>query len=290
MLKISSDRVVFEFASTAETIATVPLDEVFAVETRDGLDGQLSEGATQMPEIKRANPLTGPIAVEGIAAGEGICVDILAVDPAPSGYLTFQSSPRFFAQTARLLRFVQDVRLPLEPMIGTIGVMPASGTYTSKDAGDYGGNMDTRDIAAGCSLYLKCQIEGAGLALGDVHSLQGDGETSGQGAETAATVTLRVRRAGKLLSPRPYIVRNGRLMVIASADTLEEASAEAIEETASILTTYSRLSYQEARILISVAGDLVIGQIVNPQKTVRLSLPLEAVPWDFSSGLPEGIL
>jgi amidase len=145
--------------------------------------------------------------------------------------------------------------------------------------GDHGGNMDTRDVTAGATLYLTAQIEGGLLAMGDVHALQGDGETSGQGIETSAEITLRVRIVSEGLSSRPYLVRNGELMVVASAPSLEEAARQAVEEMATIVSDRSELRYDEARMLLGLVGDLRFGQIVNPLKTVRMALPLTAVPW-----------
>lgn len=279
MSRISSDRVLFEFAPGAPPVATVTLGKPFVVETRDALDGHVRPGQPDVPDDIRPNPATGPIAIDGIGAGDLICVDILSVDPVPSGYLTLGGIPEFFQQRGGRLEFLKGILLVMEPMIGTIGVSPASGRRSTKEAGDHGGNMDTRDIAAGASLYLTTQVDGGGLALGDVHSLQGDGEIGGQGVETAATVTLRVRRAGQPLTHRPYVVRDGRLMIIISDETVDRACKAAVEETTALLAQHSTLDEKEARMLLSVAGDLRIGQIVNPQKTVRLSLPVDVIPW-----------
>ncbi len=140
--------------------------------------------------------------------------------------------------------------------------------------------MDTRDVAPGATLYLTAQVEGALLALGDVHALQGDGETSGQGIETAAEVTLRVRVLTQGLSAQPYLYKDGALMVIVSAETLDLAAKQAVEETAQLITRHSSLGYDEARMLLSLIGDLRVGQIVNPWKTMRMSFPLASVPWN----------
>jgi len=232
-----------------------------------------------MPRVERANPATGPIAVQGVQPGQVLAVDILWIDVAPTGYLTFGGRPRFFSQQGSVIQLAAGVRVPLAPMVGTIGVMPAAGSFSTKTAGDYGGNMDTRDVAAGATLYLTAQVPGGLLALGDVHTCQGDGESCGQGIETAAEVWLRVRVLSQGLSARPYLVRGGELMVIITAETLDAAAHAAVEETAQLLVRHSDLAYEEARMLLGQAGDLRIGQIVNPLKTVRMALPLTLVPW-----------
>ncbi|MDP7340419.1 MAG: acetamidase/formamidase family protein, partial [Vicinamibacterales bacterium] len=44
---------------------------------------------------------------------------------------------------------------------------------------EHGGNLDIRYLQVGVTLYLPCYIDGCGLAIGDPHFAQGDGEVSG---------------------------------------------------------------------------------------------------------------
>jgi amidase len=277
--RFSAQAVTFTFAPDVPAAYRIGPGETFVVATRDALDGKVRPGMSEKPVIDRANPATGPIAVEGLQPGQTLAVDILAIDVAAAGYLTFGGKPRFFEQNGGIVEFAPGARVPLAPMIGTIGVMPAAGSYSTMIPGDFGGNMDTRDIAAGATLYLQAQLPGGLLALGDVHSVQGDGETSGQGIETEAEVILRARVIPQGLSPHPYLIRNGQLMVILSADTLDEAAKQAVEAMASVITENSSLTYAEARMLTSIAGDLRVGQIVNSRRTVRVAIPLDQIPW-----------
>jgi amidase len=276
---LSAQAVTFTFSASVPAAYIVPPGEVFVVETRDALDGQVRPGMAKTPAIERANPATGPIAVEGLQPGQTLAVDILDIQVAEAGFLTFGGRPRFFNQTGGVVEFAPGARVPLAPMIGTIGLMPAQGSYTTMAPGDFGGNMDTRDIAPGATLYLHAQLPGGLLALGDVHSVQGDGESSGQGIETAAAVTLRTRILPRGLCAQPYLVRSGELMVIVSADTLDTAAKEAVEALAALIAAHSPLAYAEARMLIGIAGDLRIGQIVNPRRTLRAAIRLDRVPW-----------
>jgi amidase len=68
-------------------------------------------------------------------------------------------------------------------------------------------------------------------------------------------------------------------MVIVSAESLQEAAETAVEEMAAIVSDRSELTYEDSRKLLSLIADLRFGQIVNPLKTVRIALPLTAVPW-----------
>ena len=53
---------------------------------------------------------------------------------------------------------------------------------------EHGGNMDIRYLQAGVSAYLPCFADGCGLAIGDLHHAQSDGEVSGTATEMYADV------------------------------------------------------------------------------------------------------
>ncbi|MEQ8515690.1 MAG: acetamidase/formamidase family protein [Chromatocurvus sp.] len=58
---------------------------------------------------------------------------------------------------------------------------------------EHGGNMDIRYITTGTTVYLPCLIDGCGLAVGDFHYAQGDGEVSGTAIEMGGTLTVTAR-------------------------------------------------------------------------------------------------
>jgi acetamidase/formamidase len=57
--------------------------------------------------------------------------------------------------------------------------------------GTFGGNMDTRQLVQGSTLYLPVQVEGGLFSCGDAHAAQGDGEVCVTGIETPIGATLR---------------------------------------------------------------------------------------------------
>ena len=78
-------------------------------------------------------------------------------------------------------------------IIGTLGVVPDREVTTSSDGqGEWGGNLDVRDVATGNRIYLPIFHDGAMFYLGDVHASQGDTEFTGTAAETKATVRVRL--------------------------------------------------------------------------------------------------
>ncbi|HKJ16400.1 MAG TPA: acetamidase/formamidase family protein [Xanthomonadales bacterium] len=60
---------------------------------------------------------------------------------------------------------------------------------------EHGGNMDIRYITTGTTVYLPCFIDGCGLAVGDFHYAQGDGEVAGTAIEMGGTMTVTARIA-----------------------------------------------------------------------------------------------
>ncbi len=56
-----------------------------------------------------------------------------------------------------------------------------------------GGNMDIRYLRQGATVYLPCMIDGCGLAIGDFHYAQGDGEVSGTAIEMDADITVTTK-------------------------------------------------------------------------------------------------
>jgi len=58
---------------------------------------------------------------------------------------------------------------------------------------EHGGNMDIRYITTGTTVYLPCFIDGCGLAVGDFHYAQGDGEVAGTAIEMGGQMTVTTR-------------------------------------------------------------------------------------------------
>src|SRR5262249_57720 len=82
---------------------------------------------------------------------------------------------------------------PITPFIGTLGVAPGREVCTRLDGqGEWGGNLDIRDIRPGNRILLPIFPPGALFYLGDVHASQGDTEFTGTAAETQSTVRVKM--------------------------------------------------------------------------------------------------
>jgi amidase len=216
-----------EYGAAMPPQLSVGLGERFVVETIDNFFDTVSEPGDaprlDRPPIEarqyfRANPLAGPVYVEGVEAGDTLVVEVeeiavrdwgwtgTANEIGPiSGLAEFAEIDEPFgtiikhvpgpsgtlADGEAVMNIGREVRWPLAPFIGTIVTAPERGVENSLiGQGPWGGNIDVRDIAAGNRVHLNATNEGGLLFLGDVHASQGDSELGGFADETAADVTL----------------------------------------------------------------------------------------------------
>ncbi len=249
----------------------VATGEVVLVECQHGLPGLVTRDGTfrEAREGDPVNPGTGPICVEGIEPGEAFAIDILDIRVADWGY----SGGRIFELSNGYAAFDKGLRLPLQPMIGQIGIAPASGQMDTKTPADTGGNMDCREVRAGSALAFTAQVRGGLVGIGDPHALQGDGEIGGQGIECDADVLVRFRKLPEPLSPRPVILRPEFVATMGSHRDLGEAAWQATDDMVGLLARVSGRTEKDARMLVNLVGSLKINQIVDGAKGARMEMP-----------------
>ena len=143
---MSRDQTRFHFDALAHPVATVADGETFVVETHDAHGGTITgpEIVYQtldevMEVLGGANPVTGPIAIDGVEAGDCVEVDIEDVDGAPVtgfGYMNTTPTlhPDLTAETTICRREGDRVLIPARggiiavpyrPFVGTLGVATA---------------------------------------------------------------------------------------------------------------------------------------------------------------------
>lgn len=218
----------FAFDWRDEPLLRVLPGESFEIETFDASSGYFRKETDlaipgNRPGFDRsppqANPIGGPVWVDGAERGDTLVVTVedivvedyswIAVGPrrGPLGEstrwpeLSGEYATRIFRHTPGpsgttrdgTLRFNERLSWPITPFIGTLGVAPDREVTTSIDGqGEWGGNLDIRDVAPGNRIHLPVFHEGARFYLGDVHASQGDTEFTGTAAETMATVRVRL--------------------------------------------------------------------------------------------------
>jgi amidase len=233
-------------------------------------------------DLSLCDPLTGPLYIEGAEPGDSIAVHIDHIEPVGAGaqgvipnfgVLEWDRLPLyFFTPKNGRVKWLRGIEYDVQPNVGAIGVAPEDGSIPSVYPGDHGGNMDMKHIAAGATVLLPVWHEGALLHVGDCHQKQGDGELAGCVAETDADVTLRVEVLKGRTIRRPRVLTESRYMLIASAETLDEAVKIAVRDTVDLLVEEKGFSEDEAYLFTAIFADAEICQVVDPLKTARIAM------------------
>jgi amidase len=279
-----SDRV-FSYSAEHPPCARLDQGETVLVETKNAFGDQKFEpGETlQNLSLEEADPLTGPLFIEGAEPGDTLAVTIEHIETVGPGMqgvipdfgiLDWRPDVPlyFFTPENGEIPWLRGIRFPLRPSLGAMGVAPAEGSVPSIWPGDHGGNMDTKYVCAGSTIFFPVFHAGALLVMGDCHQIQGDGELCGVAPETDAEVTLRVDVLKGKTIRRPRILNATRFMTIASAETLEAAVRIAVRDAIDLLVEEKGLSDDEAYLLITVKADIEICQVVDPLMTVRVAM------------------
>ncbi len=245
--------------------------EIVLVECSHGLPGLVTRDGrfTKAGETDTINPATGPIYVEGVKPADGLAVDLLDIRTGDWGYC----AERVYEIRNGEVIFSGSTRLPVEPMLGVLGITPATASMDTRRPAETGGNMDCRDVRAGTTVVFTARVPGALAGLGDAHALQGDGEIAGQGLETDGEVILRFRVLPQALCPRPVLLRPGFAYTVGAHENLTEAAWQATEDMIALVARTSGRTDHESRVLVNLLGRLIINQIVDPSKGARMEMP-----------------
>ena len=114
--------------------------------------------------------------------------------------------------------------------------------------------------------------------MGDLHACMGDGEVMVSGIETGGKVTVQVDVIKDAKLGNPMLEDGERVYTIASNADLLAAVKEASGDMHKLLMARLQLSYNEAGMLLSAAGDAQICQVVDPLVTARFSMPKALLP------------
>ncbi len=281
-------------------LLTVAPGERIALELMDasrGLFTRTADAAT-LAELKleNANPLTGPVFIDGARPGDTLVVNIHDYARSDWGWTAIIPGFGLLADdfTAPLMHissydhayveFLPGIRLPTRPFAGTIGVAPAApGNHSAIPPLPSGGNMDIRSLVAGTTLYLPVEVDGALFSAGDGHAAQGDGELCGTAIETTLGIEVSFDLIKNEHSPYPRFVAPAegtaapgrRLVTTGIGPNLFRAAQDAARYLIDVLGREYGVGPEHAYCLLSVAANLRIAEIVNqPQWTVACELPL----------------
>lgn len=285
MQRISRNDVIFEMNKENNPVLSVDSGSTVIFETQDCFSGEVQTEADTVSSIDfaKVNPATGPLFVNDAEVGDTLKVTINRLDVDEQGAVLAAPGLGVFAdeieQEETAIAKVKENStqykghtVPLRKMVGVIGTAPAGKGVNTGTPGDHGGNLDTTLMGEGVTLYLPVNVEGALLSMGDLHSSMGDGEVMGSGLEVAGEVEVTVEVVKDNKYPLPFLETDDLYVTLASRETMEEASKLALDNMSKFITENTDLTFNQAGMLLSIAGDLKVSQIVNPNKTMRVEL------------------
>ena len=296
MKKITRDKLQTVFAKEIEPVIEIDPGETLLVETEDALfhtvrtDKDLYQNFTEIwNTLKGNNPVTGPIYVNGAKPGDNITVKIEKMEcfdpwtntiqglgalsdfldikpdlPATATICTIKGDKVIYP-TSR-----GDLKIPIEPMIGTIGVAPLVDRYRSHyHSPEHLGNVDLKDICPGNTVILPVNVEGALISLGDCHAAQGDGELCGTALESRADVTITVdliKKEDTKYMECPQVEYPDAIGSVGCpfGASMDNVMCAAYRDLLKRMEKYYGFNIVEAYKLITQVGELSFGQLVPP--------------------------
>jgi len=302
-IHIGRDRYHLAWDPAIPPIETVASGSVIELDMLDASCGQLTAESTVVDvaslDFARVDQVNGPIAVEGADAGDSLQIELLEFEPADWGWtasipgfgLLADDFPDPAYRVTRLpgvgerAEFLPGMRVPVVPFCGEIGVAPETGPRSTIPPDLHGGNMDTRHLTAGATLFLPVFVPGARFSMGDGHAAQGDGEVCGTAIETPmrGLVRLTVRKDIHVTAPE-FLTSPGeaaatpvgqRYATDGVGPDLLGAARDATRRMIEWLGREHGIAPMDAYMLCSVAVDLRISEIVDmPNYVVTAHCPL----------------
>jgi acetamidase/formamidase len=205
--------------------------------------------------------------------------------------IDYPGVPVNHATTKRNFGVLKNVRVPVRPHFGVLGLAPAEAEMVDSIPPSYtGGNIDNWRIGKGATMYYPVAVDGALFSAGDPHASQGDSEICGTAIECSLTGTFQlVLHKAKDLKGTPlqgltyplletqsdflvhgfsypnYLAQLGAnaQSEIYKKSSVDLALRDAFRKMRHFLMTTQKLSEDEAISLMSVAVDFGITQVVD---------------------------
>jgi acetamidase/formamidase len=234
--------------------------------------------------------LDGPVYIEGAEPGDTLEIHLEKINLAiPYAYNGFRYGAGILTDEFPYSRikiipldrnrmvadFAPGIEIPLHPFFGSMGVGPPPdfGRYDSTPPTIIGGNMDNKELVAGTTLYLPVWNKGALFEIGDGHAGQGNGESDVTAMETSliGTLSFVVRKDLHVTYPRAETPTH--YIAMGFDDDLSIATHKAVREMVDFLVGTKHMSRDDAYMLVSVAGDVDVTELVDRNKGVHVMLP-----------------
>jgi acetamidase/formamidase len=266
-----------------------PGDEV-QIACIDASGGQVKPGMTTTEYLgidrTRIHALTGPVWIQGAEPGDVLEIDVLATQHCGWGWSSIVEGLGFLKdrfRTPYLFHWQLDgdttsslhpAVVPVRPFLGVMGVARGEdGAFRTRPPGPFGGNLDVRELCAGSRLYLPVYNPGALFSCGDGHAAQGDGEVDQTAIETSLRGRLRliVHKGMTLAWPRAETPTD--YISMGTDEDLTKATKTAIQEMVDFLAATKGMDKLAAYQLTSIAGNVVVTQLVDQKVGVHVKMP-----------------
>jgi len=293
--------------ATAEPAAHLKPGDILDTNTLDCFGNGLKKPGDTLSMAKGDNPLAGPFYVEGAEPGDTLAVKILdlqvegqyGVGAFSPGFGSITSShytpvlggelPErvwFYpidhaANTATFKAIDSDfeVKIPMHPFFGCIGVAPANGEARSSIVpAEFGGNMDSPEASAGNTVYFPVNVKGGLLYLGDGHAAMGDGEAAGSAIEVPLKARVQVSVIKGRTIEWPQFENDDAIMTVGAYRPLEDATRVALTELVHWIHRDYGLSELDAYELLSKVAKLHLNEMVDPNYVVVASIEKKYLP------------
>src|SRR5680860_459697 len=258
-------------------------------------------------DLRFVNPQTGPFYVEGAEPGDTLALHLVALEPARD-WGASAAIPFFGGMTStdrvvtlqdplpdttwiyeldrerRTVAFAarhsdHRIELPLEPMLGTVGVAPPAGEVRSSLVPErFGGNMDSPEVRAGTTLFLGVNQEGALFSLGDGHYRQGEGEACGTAVEGAMNSTIIVELIKGHAPAWPRLENDEYWMAVGSSRPMEDSWRIAQVEMVRWYQELFGLHQMDAYQLLSQTTEVPVANVVDSNYSVVVKAEKAPMP------------
>jgi acetamidase/formamidase len=302
---LPDEHVHFTWDTGNEPRVVVDSGDTVVVWTRDVSDNQIGPDSDVSViaglDWERVYPLIGPIGIHGAEPGDTLAIEVLDIHTQGWGWTAIlpglgllpEDFPDAYLRIFDLSRgdvayLREDIAIPLEPFLGTMGVCPAGASAQPvMPPGIFGGNMDTRQLVRGSTLYLPVQVEQALFSCGDAHGAQGDGEVCVTGLEAPMFAALRFTLekgrsipAPQYRTPAPLTPRVDSAPFYGTTGVggdLYVAAQDAVRAMVGHIEATYGLGREDAYLLSSLAVDLKISEIVDAGQYIVSALLPEAI-------------
>ena len=301
------DKVKYVFG-VAPPVARLKPGNILDANSLDCFGDALQNPGDSFSLVKGDNPLTGPFYIEGAEPGDTLVVHILELqvdgkqgvgtfspgfgainathytpmlekEPLPEKIWFYPIDHAEHTATFQALDSNYEVKIPLHPFLGCIGVAPANGEARSSIVpAEFGGNMDAPEVSVGNTLYLPVNVPGALFYFGDGHAAMGDGEIAGSAIEVPMRARLRFDLVKGKHTGWPRFENEKEIMAAGIYRPVDDAVRIAFTELVRWIHADYGLSQLDAYEVLSKVGKIHLTEMVDPNYVVVASVEKKYLP------------